>query len=297
AGEPVHPAGPQRAARPAGRHRRAARPPGPDRRDGRAARPRRADLPRQRPAGGQAGGRDRRRLRHRPGRRAGVRPGGGRRPDLLPGVGGEGRPGDRTADRGRRPEGGHRARGPHRRAGLPAGDRPRGRRAGRHRHPGEQRRLPDGAARRHRRHHHRAVRPGAQDQPVRDVLAVQEGAAAPAGRRQHHQHLLHPVLPALPGAAGLRHHEGRHRQLHQGPGPAAGRARDPGELRRPRPGLDAADPGDHAGREHRGLRLGHPAGPRRAAGRARPGVRVLRLPGVQLRHRGGARRHRRPAPV
>ena len=34
-------------------------------------------------------------------------------------------------------------------------------------------------------------------------------------------------------------------------------------------------------------------GPRRATGRGRPGVRVLRLPGVQLHHRRDARRHRR----
>ena len=49
-----------------------------------------------------------------------------------------------------------------------------------------------------------------------------------------HQHLVgaggHPVA----GAAGLRHHQGRHPQLHQGPRPGPGREGHPGQRRRAR---------------------------------------------------------------
>ena len=109
--------------------------------------------------------------------------------------------------------------------------------------------------------------------------------------------IINTVLGAgrqpVAGAARLRHHQGRHPQLHQGPGSAARREGHPGERRRARADLDPADPGDHADRAGRGARRGRPPRPRRAAGRVRPGVRVLRLPGVQLHHRGDARRDRR----
>ena len=144
----------------------------------------------------QEGGHHRRRLRHRPGRRARVRPRGRRRADHLPA-------------RRRRTT----PRRPPRWCARPAARRSRCRgdireertaatsstgrstRARRHRHPGQQRRLPDVAGRRHRRHHHRAVRPGHQDQPLRHVLALQGGRAAHGAGRDDHQHVVGPGLP------------------------------------------------------------------------------------------------------
>ena len=68
--------------------------------------------------------------------------------------------------------------------------------ARRPRRPRQQRGVPDGPAGRPRGHHHRAVRPGAQDEPLRDVLD-HEGRPEAHGRgRQHHQHVLDPGLPA-----------------------------------------------------------------------------------------------------
>ena len=52
------------------------------------------------------------------------------------------------------------------------------------------------------------------------------------------------------------------------------------------PLIPATMPAERAERPRRE----HAAGPRRAAGRGGPGVRLLRLPGVQLHHRGDARR-------
>ena len=49
----------------------------------------------------------------------------------------------------------------------------------------------------HREHHHRAVRPGDEDQRVRDVLAVQGRDAAHGAGSGDHQHLLDPGLPAV----------------------------------------------------------------------------------------------------
>ena len=94
----------------------------------------------------------------------------------LPERGG-GRRRDGAAGRGGGPQGGPVPGRHPRRGHLPADHRHGGRRARRHRHPGQQRGVPDGPAGRHRRHHHRAVRPGDEDQPVRDVLALPEGAS------------------------------------------------------------------------------------------------------------------------
>ncbi|GMA85929.1 hypothetical protein GCM10025868_11790 [Angustibacter aerolatus] len=65
------------------------------------------------------------------------------------------------------------------------------------RRAGEQRGVPDGAARWHRRHHDRAVRPRHEDEPVRDVLVVEDGAAAHAARLDDHQHRVDPGHHAL----------------------------------------------------------------------------------------------------
>ena len=70
--------------------------------------------------------------------------------------------------------------------------------------------------------------------------------------------------------AGLRHDQGRDRELHRRAGAAAGREGHPRELRRPRAGLDAADPVDDAAGEGGELRRERADGPRR---RSRPSWR------------------------
>ncbi len=102
------------------------------------------------------------------------------------------------------------------------------------RHPRQQRGLPDVAGRRHPRHQHRAARPRPQDQPLCDVLALQGRHPAHGAGLDHHQHGLGPGLRPLAAPARLRHHQGRHRQLHQGPGRPAGREGHPGQRRRAR---------------------------------------------------------------
>ena len=66
---------------------------------------------------------------------------------------------------------------------------------------------------RHRGHHHRAVGSGAQDEPVRDVLAHENGGPPFTTRIQHHQHGLYSSHRTLTRAARLRHDKGRHREL------------------------------------------------------------------------------------
>jgi NAD(P)-dependent dehydrogenase (short-subunit alcohol dehydrogenase family) len=56
------------------------------------------------------------------------------------------------------------------------------------------------------------------------------------------------------------------------------------------PDLDAIDPSHHARGEGGKLRQGRADGPRRTAGGAGTGLRVLRLTGVELRHRRDAGR-------
>ena len=60
-----------------------------------------------------------------------------------------------------------------------------------------------------------------------------------AGLDDHQQH-LDPGLQPLAGPAGLRHHQGRDQQLHQGAGPAARAEGHPGQRGRARAGVDAA---------------------------------------------------------
>ena len=158
-------------------------------------------------------------------------------------------------------------------------------RARRPRHPGQQRGLPDGPAGRHRRHHHRAVRPGDEDQPVRDVLAVQEGACrtwsrAPTIINTSSVQASSPSPELLDYATT----QGRHPQLHQGAGPDLAEqgirvnAVAPGPIWTP---LIPATMPEEQGREpRRETPLGR-AGP---AGRGRAGLRLPRVPGVQLHH-------------
>ena len=68
----------------------------------------------------------------------------------------------------------------------------------------------------------------------------------------------------------------------------------PGERGRARTDLDPAHPGDDARRASREPRGEHAAGTRRATGRSGPGLRLPRLPGVQLHHRRDDRGDRRP---
>ena len=63
-----------------------------------------------------------------------------------------------------------------------------------------------------------------------------------------HRHQLGQLRRAHAAAAALRRDQGGHRQHDRGAGPAAGRPRYPRQQRRPRAGLDAADPVDHAAR-------------------------------------------------
>ena len=72
-----------------------------------------------------------------------------------------------------------------------------------------------------------------------------------------------------------------------------GEERHPGERRRTRPDLDAADPLDPRGRGSARIWQADAPGTGRAAGGSRPGVRVTRLGRRQLHHGDGLRRHRR----
>ena len=119
-GRPVHLLRPdhavphRRLSRAAPGRTRAGRGPLPRRR------PRRAELPGHRPADRPQGAGHRRRLRHRPGCRDRLRPGGRRRRPELPAQRGVRRQGGRRADRGGRPEGRARPR-----RHLRGGHRPR----------------------------------------------------------------------------------------------------------------------------------------------------------------------------
>ena len=156
---------------------------------------RRGVVPGTRPPARESRPHHRRRQRHRPRGGAGLRPGGGRRPHLLPERGLRCR-GDGAGRARGRPEGRGCPRRHLRGGALPVARRARGLGAGHARHPGQQRRLPDDPG------GHRADpgwRVGAhlQDQHLRHVLPVQGGLAPPAARERDHQHRLHPGLPAV----------------------------------------------------------------------------------------------------
>ena len=71
-----------------------------------------------------------------------------------------------------------------------------------------------------------------------------ESAAAHAGGFLHPQHLVSAGFVAITGAAGLRDHEGRHRELHPRTRDDARSEGHPGELSRSWADLDAANPDD-----------------------------------------------------
>ena len=68
------------------------------------------------------------------------------------------------------------------------------------------------------------------------------------------QHLVDPGRQPEPATAALRHDQGGDPELHRRAGPDARQEGHPGQLRRPRPDLDAADPGHHAAGEGQELR-------------------------------------------
>ena len=137
-----------------------------------------------------------------------------------------------------------------------------------HRRPGEQRRVPDDP-RDARRDPRRGV--GATRSPTNvEAMFHLCKAAVPhmaAGLVDHRQ-LVGQLRHALADAGALRRDQGRDRQLLRQPGPDARATGDPGEQRRARPDLDAADPLDDAAGEGRELRRRHAAGPRRLSRRS-----------------------------
>ncbi len=81
-----------------------------------------------------------------------------------------------------------------------------------------------------------------------------------------HQHQFGQLRHAQADAAGVCHHQGRHRQLHRRPGTNARPQGHPCEQRGTRTDLDAADRGDHARERGTEFRLPDPARPPRPTG-------------------------------
>ena len=102
-----------------------------------------------------------------------------------------------------------------------------------------------------------------------------------------------PTRPT-PTPAAVRRRPRRASRTCPPPGTAPGPARDPGQQRGARSGLDAAHPLDHAARARRSSAPPR-TGPSRSARRARAGLRDARLRRGQLRLRRPDRRHRRQA--
>ena len=150
-------------------------------------------------------------------------------------------------------------RRPHRSRALPHRHRPGRGGAGTGRRTGQQCRVPDeppvaGGDQR------RGMGPYAGRQPVRHVPLVQGGAPAHIRGRVDHRHHLGELRHAKAATAALQRHQGRGGELYRLRGPAGGQPGHPGQQRRPRPHLDPADPGHHAGRTGCQLRPGTPLG-------------------------------------
>jgi hypothetical protein len=79
-----------------------------------------------------------------------------------------------------------------------------------------------------------------------DVPHLQGRGEAHGAGLLDHQHQLDQLGQAVAAPAGLRHHQGRDRQLHGRAGPAAGGKGHPRELGGAGADLDAADSVDHA---------------------------------------------------
>ena len=104
-------------------------------------------------------------------------------------------------------------------------------------------------------------------------------------RGRDHQHRLDRGVQARPHPPRLRRHQRGDRRLHQGAGAGSDQAGDPRQRRRPRPGLDAADPRDHAPRADGEIRPGWPDGVPRPTGGTRAHLRLPGLGRFALHHR------------
>ncbi len=82
-----------------------------------------------------------------------------------------------------------------------------------------------------------------------------------------HQHRLDQLRQAQSDPSGLRHHQGRHPELHGRPCATAWTEGHTRQRRGSRSDLDAADPLDHAAGEGRDVRRRHPDGTPWPAGR------------------------------
>ncbi len=101
-----------------------------------------------------------------------------------------------------------------------------------------------------------------------DDPARRPGADRPGARRPDHQFLLRRLQPGLGRSRRLRQQPGRYGELQQGRGHRARAARDPGELRQPRPHRHPAQAAAAVhGREPRAPHPGLAAGQGRASPR------------------------------
>ena len=243
---------------------------------------------------GQGGGHHRRRQRDRPGRGAGLRPRGGRRPHLLPERGVR-REGDRPGGRGRRPEMRHRRRATssdeaHCRAIIDRAVK----------EFGKVDILVNNAAFQMTREDIEEITTEEFDRTFKTNLYAMfwltkaavphmpEGGAVINTSSIQADSPSPQLLPYAMTKAAIQNFTGGLAQM-------LGQEGHPGELRGPRADLDAADPGHHAAGEGEDLRQGR--GPRagRAAGRAGAGVRAAGVGRVQLHGRGDGRGDRRQA--
>ncbi len=171
----------------------------------------------------------------------------------------------------------HRARRRLRRGALPGAGGPDRQGIRQARRSGQQRGIP-GNARLDRGDQRRGVGLHLPYQRLRIFLSSQGSGRSDAARRQHHRHLVGQREITISRIARLRDHEGRYRQLHRRVGAVDRAKRSTRQLRRARPGLDAADPIDDAGRESETVRQ---PGSARSPGAARRTRRALRDAGLR----------------
>ena len=135
-------------------------------------------------------------------------------------------------------------------------------------------------------HHHRAARPGDQDQPLRAVLAVQ-GRRSRTWRRVGSIITTSSVQAFDPSPHLLDYATTKAGIVNFTKGLAAQLAEKGIRVNSvaPGPGVDAADPGDDGRGEGGDVRRADAAGPGGAAGRAGAVLRVPGLAGVELHDR------------